>query len=307
MICEDLLWRYPTNDLVQSNNVDTIIFSTEWWDRWPYTLPHIVEASWAKTLQVNLIASNVHDAMRNNSGSGIFTTEGAIDYHHDVSKNSKGKLIVAEIPVKPTKFELETKWNDYYIANAFQFPFGKTTFQSQIFGDTVDLVEMDPKEDMVKVCSSNDTSFCCIASYQYSVSDEDGRFSLGVFVGNHTKLASVRGSMGFALCTIVKCNSTTYDKCDSVDYSYSGISNTMFSKLELSGNFDTDTKVFSQFVFTEVQLESKLEKVYPDGRITLNSEMANDNENTPLVSMTLWGRKYELDGNAPDNWCPEKE
>ena len=89
----------PTNDLVQSNNVDTIIFSTEWWDRWPYTLPHVVESSWAKTLQVNLIASNLHDAMYNNSGSGIFTTEGTIDYHHDISISSEGKLIVSDIPI----------------------------------------------------------------------------------------------------------------------------------------------------------------------------------------------------------------
>ena len=52
IICEDLLWYYPTVDQVASNGVDTIIFSTEWWDGYPYLLPHVVQASWAKALQV---------------------------------------------------------------------------------------------------------------------------------------------------------------------------------------------------------------------------------------------------------------
>ena len=52
IICEDLLWQYPTVDLVESNNVDTIIFPTEWWDEYPHQLPHVAQASWAKALQV---------------------------------------------------------------------------------------------------------------------------------------------------------------------------------------------------------------------------------------------------------------
>ena len=56
IICEDLLWQYPTVDLVESNNVDTIIFPTEWWDEYPHQLPHVAQASWAKALQVLISA-----------------------------------------------------------------------------------------------------------------------------------------------------------------------------------------------------------------------------------------------------------
>ena len=52
-ICEDLLWQYPTVDLVTSNKIDTMIFPTEWWDEYPHQLPHVAQASWAKALQVN--------------------------------------------------------------------------------------------------------------------------------------------------------------------------------------------------------------------------------------------------------------
>ena len=62
IICEDLLWEYPTVDLVRTNNVDTIIFPTEWWDEYPHQLPHVDQASWAKSLQVlfhyTLISNN---------------------------------------------------------------------------------------------------------------------------------------------------------------------------------------------------------------------------------------------------------
>ena len=54
IICEDLLWYFPTVDLVNTNNVDTIIFPTEWWDEYPHQLPHVDQASWAKALQVFL-------------------------------------------------------------------------------------------------------------------------------------------------------------------------------------------------------------------------------------------------------------
>lgn len=57
IICEDLLWQYPTVDLVESNNVDTIIFPTEWWDEYPHQLPHVAQASWAKALQVIISAA----------------------------------------------------------------------------------------------------------------------------------------------------------------------------------------------------------------------------------------------------------
>lgn len=81
----------------------------------------------------------------------------------------------------------------------------------------------------------------------------------------------------------------------------------MFTKLELSGNFDNATTVFPQSVFNYVQLIPQLEKVLPDGRITLNLDNAAHTENVPLVSMTLFGRAFGQDGPAPKQWCPHEE
>ena len=67
----------------------------------------------------------------------------------------------------------------------------------------------------VKVCGSGESPLCCVTSYEYSPTEEDGRFSLGVFEGIHYKDGSVRESMGFAMCTVLKCNSATSDLCAS--------------------------------------------------------------------------------------------
>ena len=85
---------------------------------------------------------------------------------------------------------------------------------------------------------------------------------------------------------------------------HSGISQTYFTRLELSGNFDSETTVFPQSVFTELQLLPELEKVLPDGRIELDLEGDENKENAPLLSMTLFGRKFGDDGPPPEQWCP---
>ena len=62
--------------------------------------------------------------------------------------------------------------------------------------------------------------------------------------------------------------------------------------------------MFPQSVFTELQLLPELEKVLPDGRIILNLDEDYNQENTPLISMSLFGRKFGDDGPPPEHWCP---
>ena len=64
------------------------------------------------------------------------------------------------------------------------------------------------------------------------------------------------------------------------------------------------TSVFPQSVFTELQLMPQLETVIPDGRIALNLDGEPTVENNPLISMTLFGRKFGEDGPPPEQWCP---
>ena len=97
------------------------------------------------------MGSNYHNPSAANSGSGIFTTEGTVNYYHNVSTNSKGKLVVAEVPVQPNKLKAQISWNKYVDEHGNKFPSGTTKFESLIYGDVFTLVEMDPEQNGVSL------------------------------------------------------------------------------------------------------------------------------------------------------------
>jgi len=69
-VCADLIWRSPVVDLVELEEVDTLLVPLYWWDLFPHQLAHSAEAAWARGLQVNLIAANNHNSDSWTSGSG---------------------------------------------------------------------------------------------------------------------------------------------------------------------------------------------------------------------------------------------
>ena len=81
----------------------------------------------------------------------------------------------------------------------------------------------------------------------------------------------------------------------------------MFRQLELSGGFNSATTVFPQSVFTNLLLQPHLEKVMEDGRLKLDLSDEYSKKNVPLISMTLFGRKFGDDGPPPDHWCPHED
>ncbi len=62
------------------------------------------------------------------------------------------------------------------------------------------------------------------------------------------------------------------------------------------------TRVYPELWFNRGDLSSTLLKVLPDGRLTM---AINGDNNMPLVTMTLYGRNYHLDGPIPEQYCPQ--
>ena len=79
----------------------------------------------------------------------MFTTEGVIDYYHDVSLNSGGKLVTAELPVHPNKLKTPINWNNYYDLNEADYPVDGLKFVPLIYGDIFNMTEMDPLQNEV--------------------------------------------------------------------------------------------------------------------------------------------------------------
>ena len=68
-----------------------------------------------------------------------------------MSIHSGGKLLVAELPVHPNKLKAPIEWNKYVNENGFDYPLGERKFQSVIFGDSFNFVEMDPEQNKVSL------------------------------------------------------------------------------------------------------------------------------------------------------------
>ena len=68
-----------------------------------------------------------------------------------MSKYSGGKLLVAELPVHPNKLETPIDWSKFVDENGSNYPLGETTFESVIYGDSFNFVEMDPDQNKVSL------------------------------------------------------------------------------------------------------------------------------------------------------------
>ena len=94
-------------DLAEEENIDTLLLPLSWWDMFPHQLAHSNEDAWARGLQVNLLSANTHHPEGWRSGSGIYSSGGHLAYYHDVSNSSSGKLLVADLNIKPSKVSCE--------------------------------------------------------------------------------------------------------------------------------------------------------------------------------------------------------
>jgi hypothetical protein len=66
----------------------------------------------------------------------------------------------------------------------------------------------------------------------------------------------------------------------------------------------TRLRVFPETWFNNKALSETLEQVLPDGRVILDIK---DDNNLPLISMTLYGRNFHLDGPLPTDFCPHED
>ena len=108
------MWESPIVDLVTQMNIDTLLLPLSWWDLFPHQLAHSNEDAWARGLQINILSANTHSSAGWSSGSGIYSTNGHLAYVHDLSPQSGGTLLVADLDIKPAKVFLKLP-NDFSI------------------------------------------------------------------------------------------------------------------------------------------------------------------------------------------------
>jgi len=298
-VCADLMWKSPIVDLAQLSEIDTLLLPLSWWDLFPHQLAISNQDAWARGLQVNLLAANTHESEGWSTGSGIYTPDGHVAYYHDLSQGSGGKLLVADLDIKPVKREIN--WSGFANENVDNFETSQDQFSEIVYDDVYNFVPLTNDMTSAKVCT-DDQSFCCIAEYEASFSSST--YSLGVFSGDHYKDGSVLGHWKMQMCTVIKCDpgnpGQTCAQDQSWDYDFLSRSDTVFNRLKLSGTFTEMAGVYPEVLFDSVSLVPDLVGVSLDGVLSL----IEDVNMKPLVSMSLFGRVYHEDPDMPEQYCP---
>ncbi|XP_066264258.1 pantetheinase-like [Branchiostoma lanceolatum] len=279
--CFDVLFHDPAVALVEDYGVDTIVFPTAWMDVLPLFVSVEFHQAWAMGMGVNFLSANTHVLDRRMTGSTISTPSGAVSYYHDMN-STDGKLLVAEISIKPIK----------NVVTSTDLPITEhdTAFVSDLFGDPFTFVELQKESDYVIVCQND---LCCSLNYTKSeISSEI--YAFGAFDDLHTK----EGQYYLQICALVKCANSSRDSCGQPISD----AQTTFFHLNMAGNFKFP-HVFPEVLTSGIGMDLAVgEWEYKDGTILSTSGISK-----PLLSAALFGRVYERDDGTSKHASGAKE
>ncbi|XP_066103895.1 vascular non-inflammatory molecule 3-like [Saccopteryx bilineata] len=278
--CFDILFYKPAVMLVDKFQVDSVLFSTAWYNLLPFISAVPFHSAWARTMRVNLLAANGHNTSMHRTGSGIYTPEGIKTYHYDMETES-GQLMLSELKARPRSeptYPAPVDWSAY-AKSIKPFSSEQSEFSEIITFDEFTFIELKRNAGSYTVCQKD---LCCHLTYKMCEKRTDEVYALGAFNGLHTVVRQYY----LQTCTLVKCRTTDLRTCGKPI----GSASTKFEEFSLSGTFGT-SYVFPQLILSGSQLapESYYE-VSRDGRLKSRS-------GAPLLilAINLYGRMYERD------------
>ncbi|XP_044304940.1 pantetheinase-like [Varanus komodoensis] len=277
--CFDILFHDPAVALASDPKVDTILFPTAWMNVLPHLSAVEFHSAWAMGMRINFLASNTHSRSLNMTGSGIYAPDGSRAFHYD-TESEKGHLLIAELDSHPRTVFPATNWSSY--ATTIE-PFHKEhSFTGVIFFDEYTFSELSKEADHLTVCQKG---LCCHLNYKMTEHREDEVYVLGAFDGLHV----VEGEYYLQICTLLKCGSTDLQSCGQPVTT----AQTRFDYFSLSGTFSTNY-VFPEVLLSGIQLAPEEYQVLSDGQL-----ISKNGTSQPLLTVTLFGRWYEMDPPHP--------
>ena len=270
MVCFDIVMNEPAVPLTEANLVDTILFPTAWMSKFPHFLSIQYHSSWSVRHNVNLLAAETHRRKYRMTGSGLYTTTGAVRYTFDMDTENP-KLVVADLPIKPqrqvfTVPEIETpEWAEPEFKNKYY-----------------NFVKMSTPSGTVRVCKGN---ICCKAEYSYTEGKSENEFyALGA-----SYLIPYHKNGSLEICVVVKCRNGQQSGCGK----FVSDTATTFTSISLSGSFSSD-QVHPSASLNGLKMASGSQL----DTSTVGTIKTKVNH-LPIVTMVLLGRNY--DAKKPNN------
>ncbi|KAM3931787.1 pantetheinase-like [Leptodactylus fuscus] len=276
-ICYDILFYNPAIVLVTLHNVDTIIFTTAWYNTLPHYSAIQFHSSWALGMRSNLLSSNLHNSSLDMTGSGIFSPNKLGPYYYNKTVD-EGHLVISELNsyTRNTTEWAPVQWHEY--ASHIKKPLQSSkVFTRKLLLDNYTVTELTEPQGYASVCHNH---LCCYLNYSMMEKRNDEVYVLGAYDGYHGPYQVFY----IEVCTLVKCMSL--ENCrTATDTAY-----TKFESFSLAGTFQS-TIVYPQVLLTGVQLDPDVFEVLKDGRLVNKPKISFK----ALLNINLLGRNYMKD------------
>ena len=161
----------------QDHLVDHVAFPTAWSSKLPLMQGIAYHESWAIRSGVSFLTSELHHPEGGFAGSTLVAAaEGSVEYYFNSTIGSEGQLIIADIPITPSKPISEP------IADLPPETEGLDLFNAELQGDIYTFVTLDSEEGNITLYTG-DTK--CNVAYRFSEQCTDDLYAVGVFDGLH--------------------------------------------------------------------------------------------------------------------------
>ena len=267
--CFDILFKEPAITLIEKWKINTIAFPTTWVNVLPFFSAVPFHAAFATGASINLLASNLHIAKLNVTGTGIYMPNYARIYR--IPKKDMGtKLLVQSVTQEHGQI-----WH-----KKVEFPANMNTkvdFSTPVFNDTYNFVELPGMKGVATVCHGD---LCCRAEYRYQTKAADEYYAFGAFDGFHT----CEGTYYLQMCMLLKCGNMSGSSCGA-DVTEA---TTKFKYLRIFGNFSSHY-VFPSTITSGVTPTRRREFLYNGWQLKSKGTKKG------LLSAVLLARNYDLD------------
>ena len=292
--CFDKIFKNPAIALVEDAKLKNIVLTTWWFDETPFLSASQIHSSYAAFNQINFLVSNAKRLKTGTTGSGVYSADKVIAYHHDTESDGRPTLIIADVPVTPGKvgrcksapktFHLDyAKDADAY--HRTQVPIAN--FKHAILSFSADAEGYFYE----KVCNG---TLCCAVNGKFRDGPSTNqKFMLGV----SNKIRSGYQDTGFKWCEEA-CVLVALDANWRDSGLMASVSETMFETLTIKGTgFSTDY-VFPSVLTSHQRLitnkEWSVERYPIDKQFGKRVKLSVQSKKN-ILTASLYGRCYDKD------------